>query len=286
MLIAHVEQDGVWRVKGGMVKVAQALEALARSLGVAFAFDTHVAEITCAKGRVTGIVQDDGQHLPADAIVFNGDVSALGQGLLGRAVATAAKPVPPPKRSQSALTWCVSARTSGMALAHHNVFFSNDYRAEFDDVFHARTLPVAPSIYVCAQDRGDACQSTANECERLLVLINAPPDGDRHQMTQAEIDRAQKGAWDMMAACGLEIEAAAEVSTAPHDFDALFPGSGGALYGLANHGMWASFQRPGARSAIKGLYLAGGTTHPGPGIPMATLSGRRAAESIMQDYGD
>jgi 1-hydroxycarotenoid 3,4-desaturase len=50
--------------------------------------------------------------------------------------------------------------------------------------------------------------------------------------------------------------------------------------------MWASFQRPGARSAIKGLYLAGGTTHPGPGIPMATLSGRRAAESIMQDYGD
>jgi 1-hydroxycarotenoid 3,4-desaturase len=81
----------------------------------------------------------------------------------------------------------------------------------------------------------------------------------------------------------LQIDETATVHTAPDGFNALFPASGGALYGRANHGMMASFARPAARSNIKGLYLAGGSVHPGPGIPMATLSGRLAAEQALAD---
>ena len=65
----------------------------------------------------------------------------------------------------------------------------------------------------------------------------------------------------------------------------MFPGSGGSLYGRANHGALGSFRRPGTRSGLPGLYLAGGTTHPGPGLPMVTLSGRLAAARIIADYG-
>ena len=65
--------------------------------------------------------------------------------------------------------------------------------------------------------------------------------------------------------------------TTPADFNRLFPATGGALYGRSSHGWTASFQRPGARTRIPGLYLAGGSTHPGPGVPMAALSGRSAA---------
>jgi 1-hydroxycarotenoid 3,4-desaturase len=284
MLIAHVEQDGVWRVKGGMAKVAQALLGLATRRGVTARFNTHVSGIARTNGQVRGVTLADGEYIQADAIVFNGDVSALGSGLLGPEVAKAAKPVAPAGRSQSALTWCVTAKTGGMELAHHNVFFSNHYQREFDDVFKARRLPQSPTIYVCAQDRDDGCKAPDAGTERLLILVNAPADGDRRAFTDAEIQAARHAAFGLMSSCGLTLEIGDEVATAPDGFEALFPASGGALYGRANHGPFASFARPGARSAIKGLYLAGGSVHPGPGIPMAALSGRLAAKRVIADF--
>ena len=71
--------------------------------------------------------------------------------------------------------------------------------------------------------------------------------------------------------------------TTPAEFESLFPATGGALYGQAVHGTMAAFRRPGSRSAMPGLYLAGGSVHPGPGVPMAVLSGRLAAASLLRD---
>jgi 1-hydroxycarotenoid 3,4-desaturase len=75
------------------------------------------------------------------------------------------------------------------------------------------------------------------------------------------------------------------VVTTPSAFDALFPATGGALYGRANHGMMGSFARAGSRGRVPGLYLAGGSVHPGPGVPMATMSGRLAAARVLADFG-
>ncbi len=285
MLIAHVEQDGVWRVKGGMARVAQALQGLAERQGAQFRFDAHVETLMIENGRAKGVTLSDGQRLDCDAIVFNGDASALGSGLLGKSAQPAANPVARANRSQSALTWCVTASTKGMALAHHNVFFSNDYRSEFNDVFKARRMPTQATIYVCAQDRDDQCQPPKGATERLLVLVNAPADGDVRTFSEAEQLKARDAAWRLMASCGLDIEDIESAAMAPDGFNALFPASGGALYGRANHGPLASFQRPGAHSKIAGLYLAGGSVHPGPGIPMAALSGRLAAAAVVKDLG-
>ena len=73
------------------------------------------------------------------------------------------------------------------------------------------------------------------------------------------------------------------VLTTPTGFEALFPATGGALYGQAVHGWQATFARPGSRTRLPGLYLAGGSTHPGAGVPMATLSGRLAAAAVLGD---
>jgi 1-hydroxycarotenoid 3,4-desaturase len=283
MLISHVEQEGVWRVDGGMAKVAQALESLAISQGVTFHFQSDVERIETRNGRVSGIALTSGVTMQADAIVFNGDISALGRGLLGPDAVPAARPVALPQRSQSAITWCATATTSGLNLAHHTVLFSDDYKAEFQDVFARQRPPQAPTIYICAQDRDDAC-TPPDRSERLLILMNAPANGDSQAYGPDVEAQAKESAWSMMANCGLRLSVDHEQATTPQGFNALFPASGGALYGRANHGPMASFQRPGARSGIAGLYLAGGSAHPGPGIPMAALSGRLAAARLQTDF--
>ena len=289
MLVAHVERAGVWRVDGGMQRIAQAIEALAMRAGARFRFGAHVDEIVQRDGRACGVRLADGEVLHADHVVFNGDVNALASGLLGNSARRglgghARRRSASGGRSLSALTWSVAARTAGLPLLRHNVLFSQDYAAEFEALAAGR-LPADPTVYVCAQDRADDEPSAeANAPQRLLCLVNAPADTPGRSLTEQEIAQCESQAFLRMARCGLELAPVAPIRrTTPNDFATLFPGTGGALYGPPSHGWRASFQRMGARHPMPGLYLAGGSTHPGPGVPMAALSGRLAAQAVCED---
>lgn len=282
MLVAHVEQDGVWLVRGGMHEVARALAGVAAGLGAAIRYGTHAEEILVINGRAAGVVLADGERIEADAVIFNGDCGALAAGKLGSAVAKAVPVVRREARSLSAITWCLQARTRGFRLLHHNVFFAEDYPREFAAIFGRRAVTEAPTVYVCAQDR--AGDDVIDRPERLLVLVNAPADGDVAPIPARALADIERRTFGLLSTCGLEVErATSAVVTDPSGFDHLFPATGGALYGRATHGPFATFARPGSRSRVPGLYLAGGSVHPGPGVPMATLSGRRAAESVAKD---
>ena len=279
MLIAHVEQDGVWQVRGGIHAVARAIQSLAERQGAVFRFGAEMRQVVVRNGRAAGVELSTGERLDADAVVFNGDVSAL------PAAQSPVPATPRAERSLSAITWCLHAKTSGFPLAHHNVFFAEDYAEEFRAIFRFRHPPASPTVYVCAQDRGEADDDQTGKPERLLVLINAPADGDSAPMAPAVFQNLEARTFALMESCGLVVEdrAATAVVTTPADFHALFPATGGALYGRANHGPGGSFSRAGAAARLPGLYLAGGSVHPGPGIPMATLSGRLAAARLLQD---
>ncbi|MDO7717923.1 MAG: phytoene desaturase family protein [Burkholderiaceae bacterium] len=286
MLIAQVEMDGVWSVAGGMHQVARALAKLGEQSGVTARYNQHCEEIKMHGGRVSGVQLRSGEVVEADHVVFNGDVGALADGLLGQAFSAYFPARVRAQRSLSAVTLSMHARTSGFPLVRHNVFFNRDYKREFDDIFSNHQLPAQGTVYVCAQDRSDDGLPHSN-LEKLLCLVNAPANGDRPPPNESEIHEWELNALAMMRRCGLEVEADPHqvVRTLPQDFAQLFPGSAGALYGQATHGWLSAFARPSARSKVAGLYLAGGSVHPGPGVPMAAMSGRLAAATLMADLG-
>ena len=266
MLVADVEAQGVWRIDGGMAALAAALEAHARRLGVSFHFERKADRIETESAKLSAVIDAKGMRHPCTAVVVNADSAAVASGLFGQHPKVGTSAPSASERSLSAVTWCAITQEQGVPLSHHTVFFSDDYAAEFADL---KTGPARdPTVYVCDQDHG-----------RKLMLVNAPanaadspPDIDARML-----NRLQR--------CGLKLEVAGDtvLRRSPKDFAELYPATAGALYGRASHGWLSTFQRPQARTKIPGLYLAGGSTHPGPGVPMAALSGMRAAEALLQD---
>jgi 1-hydroxycarotenoid 3,4-desaturase len=119
--------------------------------------------------------------------------------------------------------------------------------------------------------------------ERIFCLVNAPACGDGNGITEEALEQCQTHTFNHLRQLGLHLQPTTNqcIRTTPQDFHQRFPASGGALYGQATHGWTSIFSRPGSTTPLQGLYLAGGSVHPGPGVPMAALSGQRAAEAVM-----
>jgi 1-hydroxycarotenoid 3,4-desaturase len=285
MLVAHVEQDGVWIIEDGMHALAKSLEAIARENGARFVYGAEVEEVLTIAGRTSGVRLRSGDVVEAQNVIVNADSAAVAAGLFGPSVSSTVAQLRRDQRSLSAMTWSMNAQTSGFPLVRHNVFFSSNYQAEFDDIFRRSRLPREPTVYVCAQDRSDDPSEFHEGRERLLVLVNAPATGDTDRFTGVEVAECEERTFALLTRLGLDVDRsnAETVLTTPADFNALFPATGGALYGAASHGWMASFSRPGGKTRIPGLYLAGGSVHPGPGVPMAALSGWLAAAQLAVD---
>lgn len=280
-LIWQAESAGVWAVRGGIHKLADALARLAQARGATFCYNAHVSEITVQDGRITGVMLQDGSAIPTQTVIFNGDPRALAMGDLGSdctGVAPQTKTLP---RSLSAQVWAFAAKPSGPELGHHNVFFRDDPKTEFDALERGQ-ISDNPTLYICAMDRG--LPDPPPEIERFEIIANAPPTTVAQARPQ-EFAPCQTRTFQTLAAFGLRFDPVPEQAalTAPQQFARLFPQTAGSLYGQSPHGTMAAFQRPTARTPIKGLYLAGGGVHPGAGVPMATLSAKHAAEAILSD---
>lgn len=285
-LISHVEALGVFRVKGGMRALAAGLERRAIELGVEVRTGAHVREVVVRNGRAVGALLDGGELVHARAVVSNTDVSAIADGSLGRQARPAVSETARPDRSLSAFTMALVGKPQGFALDHHNVFFSSDYEREFRELLVDRRVPNEPTVYLCASERAEsnAERSQEKDDEPMFLVVNAPASGDEPaRWTEAEKDRCTRATLTLLKKRGLELTISASVTETPLEWARRFPSTGGALYGARPRGLLSPFTRAGARSKIAGLYLAGGSVHPGPGVPMATLSGVLAADAILRD---
>ncbi|MFK7939247.1 MAG: 1-hydroxycarotenoid 3,4-desaturase CrtD [Roseovarius sp.] len=279
-LIWQAEMAGVYAVKGGMHRLAQAITDLAQARGAVFQYNAHVAEVLVSEGEATGVRLADGTVHEADTVVFNGDPRAMATGALGVECTSVAPQTVTIPRSLSAEVWAFAATPSGRDLAYHNVFFRTDPKPEFE-ALHAGRRIGDPTIYLCAQDR--AGPDAPPTIERFETIANAPPLTDTP--VPQEVPSCQTRTFQTLQGFGLSFSPTPDQAclTTPKTWDTLFPATAGSIYGQSPHGMMAAFQRPTARTAIKGLYLVGGGAHPGAGVPMATLSAQHAAETMQHD---
>jgi 1-hydroxycarotenoid 3,4-desaturase len=291
-VIAHVEQQGVWVLQGGMSSLARALQRRGEELGVTFRLGQWV-QSAHADGASTNpaggwrVALASGEELTCDAVVFNGDVAALGALVGNEGTLPAYKPE---DRSLSAWTWAGVGMATGVSLAKHTVFFSDDYHAEFEDLFAHRRIPLQPTIYVCAFDRDEhaAGDRPPRARERFFLIVNAPALGDKGLPSDQDVEQCTQSTLERLAQCGLYLDCPNSVVADPRTYHQRFAATGGALYGPASHGMMSAFRRSGARVKMRSgrtLYVASGSGHPGAGVPMAALSGRLGARAVLSDFG-
>ncbi|WP_439138136.1 1-hydroxycarotenoid 3,4-desaturase CrtD [Planktotalea sp.] len=280
-LIWQAENQGVWYVKGGMHQLAKSIVNAARGFGTEFVYNAHVTRIKTQDGSVCAVQTEDTRYA-VDAVLFNGDPNALQTGLLGPTIEQAVNKGMTTPRSLSANVMSFAAIPKGVDLAAHNVFFARDPQSEYAPLARGQQQR-DPTLYICAQDRFGG--ATPDGPERFEIILNSPPNDKNAAPSKKETEQCQTLILQQLDQFGLDFspQPAPDTLTMTRHFAQLFPASHGSLYGRSPHGMMAAFKRPSARSKVKGLYLAGGGTHPGAGVPMATLSGAHAAAAILSD---
>ena len=243
---------GAWHPRGGLYKLVEAMARRLDTLGGELRLATPVRRVVRRDGGVEG-VETDGGMVAADVVLSNADP----------------RPLVEEQRSLSGFALMLGLRGRTENLAHHAITFPADYDAEFDDVFTARRPVREPTLYVSAPSVTDREESA----ESWFVLVNAPAIGDAADWAgyeEALIDRL-----------GVRDRIVARARRTPGDLERETGGAGGAIYGRAPHGRLGTLRRPpNAVRGTRGLWLVGGTTHPGGGLPLVALSGRIVAEQI------
>jgi phytoene desaturase len=276
-VIPYIEYAyGGWHVEGGLYRIVESLVGLARGLGVSLHTGARVRAIEHAGGRVRGVRLADGTGLAADVVVMNGD-AALTDELLGERNGTQ----PQTERSLSGFVLLLGLKRKLEGLRHHTVYFSEDYRAEFSQLFDERRFPDDPTVYVCAPSRTDPRTAPAGG-ETLFVMANAPASDQPWDERQTEEARAR--VFERLSKGGFpDIEHDTVVSDVwtPGRFARDYLSPGGAIYGTHSHGWRRAFLRPPNRHArVGGLYHVGGSSHPGGGTPTVLLSAQITSELI------
>lgn len=278
--------EGVWYPKGGTRAVPVALTRLAEEMGVEFRTGADVSRIETEGGRATAVVTAEGERVAFDRIVSNMDSVRTYRELVGGSAWTDFQKGRKREAACSGVVLYLGLSKAYEHLAHHNFVFSRDPEEEFGAIYDKGEPAPDPTAYIAAPARTEAGVAPEGG-EALYVLVHTPYLREGQDWSRM-LPGYRRTILDKLArAAGmgdLEERIVVERTLTPQDIHDRYKVLNGAIYGLASHGRVLGAFKPGNRSRqVRGLYLAGGSAHPGPGMPMALMSGWIAADSLHQD---
>ena len=286
--IAHMQTgEGVWYPVGGMAAIPDALVRLAHKTGVQIQTGCGVRQIVVENGRCAAVITNEGERIACGAVVSNRDTVRTFRDLLGD--------VPQEKFLRrrkyepacSGVVLYLGLRQRYAHLLHHNFVFSRHPDEEFEAIYRRGEPAPDPTCYVCAPASTEPQVAPAG-AEALYVLVHTPylrPHHNWQQMLPSYRERILRKLRVTAGMDDLEERIVVERVLTPQDIHDRYQVMNGAIYGLASHGRFFGAFKPANRNPdVAGLYLAGGSAHPGPGVPMALMSGWIAADCLDQDF--
>ena len=284
-IIPYVEHGlGAYYIKGGIYRLVDALKTVARERGVHIRTSAKVERICQVGNRRVNGVQVNGERIDADYVLCGADAVVTYHELIdGHQHRREKLDQLEPSLSGMVFLWGIKGKHPN--LAHHNIIFSSDYVTEFRQIFGHQQVPEEPTIYIAITSKSDTGHAPVDG-ENWFVLLNMPYLAPG-QVWAKEKARMRRGVLERLKQLGFDIAAQIEVEQVytPEDFSELYGSNRGSIYGVSSNSKTTAFKRlPNRSRNPKGLYFAGGSVHPGGGIPLVMLSGKIAATLIAEDY--
>jgi phytoene desaturase len=282
-LIPHLEQNqGTFYPHGGMISITNALHKLAIKKGVQFYFETPVQQIIHADKTVQGVIVNN-KEIKSDVVISNGDIYFTYKNLLNNPLK--AKNILKQERSSSAVIFYWGISKTFPQLHLHNIFFSNDYKKEFDNIFEQKKLIDDPTIYINITSKMEPGQCPDGK-ENWFVMVNAPANtGQSWADLKIVLRKNVISKLSRMLNENIEPLIETEHTLDPVMIESQTASYMGSLYGTSSNSKLAAFFRPSNFSnAIRGLYFCGGSVHPGGGIPLCLKSAKIVSELIADRH--
>lgn len=284
-IIPYVEYVlGSFYIKGGMYRLIDEIERLCKTANIENHTETTVEKILHESGKIKGI-QVNTEKIQFDYIVCNNDVVTSYSNLIDGFKKSRRKLNRlEPSLSGATFLWGVKGKHKN--LAHHNIFFSKNYKNEFECLFNSKTIPDDPTVYVAITSKSDVLHAPTDS-ENWFVLCNTPYLHNNWNWQESYMN-LRKTVLNKLKRSGFDIESNIEFEHifSPEDISKLYNSNKGSIYGISSNSRWSAFHRPANRNRdIDGLYFVGGSAHPGGGIPLVMLSAKITTDLILEKEG-